>query len=111
MIERTNMLFDVKFNHTAGHFICHFVGYNGNTTCRVTVYKSKDMRVMRHLMNHDNKHQVENNSDYNLVTVTISTETLQDLEASELMLYFIALGITANFTIAVEDSIRIIAGG
>ena len=65
---------------------------------------------MRYLKNHVNKHLVENNSDYNLIIVTVPKETLQSLVASELMLYFVALGTTANFTIAVEDSFGIVIG-
>ena len=98
--EKTNSVFEVKYDHAVGHFICHFVGYE-NTTCRI---------ILQALRSPSNKYQVENISNSNLVIIKVPAVILQDLKGTELMFHFVALGTTKTLTIAVEDTVKIVTG-
>ena len=93
----------MKYDQAVGYFICHFVGYE-NTTCRIVLHAMKKLRSP------SNMFQVENISNSNLVIVKVPTIILQDLRTTELLFYFVALGTTENFTIAVEDTVTIVTG-
>ena len=101
--DKTNTVFQVTFEPSNWTFFCHFVGYQGNTTCTI-VYELRDS-VEQQIIS--KKPQVENSSHNNLVTITLPEESL--LTDTDI-LYFVALGKTDNFTVAIEDIYRLVTG-
>ena len=101
--DKTNRVFQVTFEPSNWTFVCSFVGYQGNTTCTI-VYELRDSVEQQNI---SKKQQVENSSHNNLVTVTLPEEGLQ---TGSDILYFVALGKTDNFTVAIEDIYRHVTG-
>ena len=101
--DKTNTLFQVTFESTNRTFSCHFIGYHGNTTCRI-VY---GLRESTNQQSPSKKYQVENSSTNHLVVIKLPKASLQTTETT---LQFVAFGTTENYTIAVEDTFRIATG-
>ena len=101
--DKINRVFQVTFERSNWTFVCYFVGYQGNTTCTI-VYELRDSVEQQNI---SKKQQVENSSHNNLVTVTLPEEGLQ---TGSDILYFVVLGKTDNFTVAIEDIYRLVTG-
>ena len=97
-IETTNKLLSVYFDGSKRSFLCEFLQYefeNKSCTIKLGIIDVLDQSC-------NIKSEIRNSSDNTLVdTVTVSIPTLS---TSESEFCFIAIGNTANFSIAIEGT-------